>query len=342
MQQCVRCVLTDAFPGVQIDENGLCSFCRRSTSRPQRRQQEEQYRKRFEQLLNRPHPPDRYHAVMAYSGGKDSSYTLARLSRDYPFLRVLAITLDNGFLSPQAKRNVAVVCRALNVDHIWVTPGEETLANAVLEAQTASVFPPAALQRASAICLTCISLIKSIVLRFAIDMEIPYLIYGWSSGQASLASSVLPVNPGFFRKTHAVTTAQLTRLMGPQAHLYLLRERHFEALERASAGTNGTSPFYFLHPLAFWDTSEAETIQYISELGWVKPTDTDPNSSNCLLNTYNIKQHLQRHGFHPYAFELAGMVRLGRMSRDEALQRLEKPADPQVLRAIEQRLERYR
>src|SRR3712207_8989994 len=43
---------------------------------------------------------------------------------------------------------------------------------------------------------------------------------------------------------------------------------------------------------------------------------------SCLLNSYGIKVHLKQEGFHPYVAELAGLVREGRMPRDEAIERL--------------------
>ena len=46
-----------------------------------------------------------YDCALAYSGGKDSSYTLYVL-REIFNLRVLALVFDNGFLSDQAKKNI--------------------------------------------------------------------------------------------------------------------------------------------------------------------------------------------------------------------------------------------
>ena len=43
-------------------------------------------------------------------------------------------------------------------------------------------------------------------------------------------------------------------------------------------------------------------------------------------------------GYHPYAMELAGLVREGYMSREEALDRLEIAAVPEVVAAVEAKL----
>ena len=75
-------------------------------------------------------------------------------------------------------------------------------------------------------------------------------------------------------------------------------------------------------------------MRRIQEFGWVKPDDTDPNSSNCLLNTLGNALHLERLGFHPYAMEIAGLVRSGCLSREEGLRKLAQPADPVVLERV--------
>ena len=46
-------------------------------------------------------------ALVLFSGGKDSAYLLHRLTTQYPRLRLLAATIDNGFFSPVAMANSA-------------------------------------------------------------------------------------------------------------------------------------------------------------------------------------------------------------------------------------------
>jgi len=57
-------------------------------------------------------------------------------------------------------------------------------------------------------------------------------------------------------------------------------------------------------------------------LGWQAPIDTDANSSNCLLNAFANHCHITRHGFHPYVWEIANMVRQNVLSRDEGIEKI--------------------
>jgi hypothetical protein len=47
---------------------------------------------------------------------------------------------------------------------------------------------------------------------------------------------------------------------------------------------------------------------------------------------------VEQMGYHPYVMELAGLVREGHMSRDEALDRLGLAAAPEIVAAVEAKL----
>lgn len=78
-------------------------------------------------------------------------------------------------------------------------------------------------------------------------------------------------------------------------------------------------------PLAFLAYDEKQVFQSIGTLGWRQPSDTDVNSSNCLLNAFANATHMAQRSYHPYVMELAGLVRQGCLSRQEALERLKAP-----------------
>ena len=45
---------------------------------------------------------------------------------------------------------------------------------------------------------------------------------------------------------------------------------------------------YNIHPLAFFDYDEGSVMRELAAFGWETPSDTDTNSSNCLLNAFAI------------------------------------------------------
>lgn len=58
----------------------------------------------------------RYHAIILLSGGKDSAYVLDRLKFEFPDFRILAVVINNGFMSPFAIKNASYISEKLNID----------------------------------------------------------------------------------------------------------------------------------------------------------------------------------------------------------------------------------
>ncbi len=332
MKRCKRCVLPETFPGTEFDDQGICNYCRRAKSPRRLKKTMERYRQKFEKLLEENRKSGGYDAIMAYSGGKDSTYTLAVLKREYD-LSLLALTMDNGFVSPKSLDNCRRVVEGLGVDHIIYKPRLDILSKLFQQGAREDFFSSRkGLERASTICTTCMSLIKFICLRKAIEAGIPFITYGWSPGQAPVEASIFSNNPAMIRRMQGQLLEPLLEIAGPEVNNYFLTGEHFSMKDRFP---------HNISPLAFLEYDEDEIMEKIREFGWERPDDTDPNSTNCLINALGIRKHLQRHGFHPYAFELAGLVRHGYMSRDEALGRLEEEPSSPIIEAINKRLEKY-
>jgi hypothetical protein len=274
-----------------------------------------------------------YDALMAYSGGKDSSYTLKLLREEFG-LKVLSLTFDHGFMSPQALTNIGTVTEFLDIDRIMVSPSAKTLCHAFRESLSKDLYPLVALQRASSICNTCMNLVKLVLLKTALEMQIPFIVYGWSPGQAPVQSSVLKLNPASVRQSQTVMVKILQGIMGDALEPFILKDRHFEVFSEKQNGFQ----IHNVHPLAFLKYDEETIHRGIKALGWNPPGDTDTNSTNCLLNSFANMAHIARHGFHPYAFEMAGLVREGLLSREEALARLMEPPSQEVVRSVKAKL----
>jgi tRNA(Ile)-lysidine synthase TilS/MesJ len=261
---------------------------------------------------------------MGWSGGKDSTYTLWLLKERYG-LRVLAFTFDNGFVSPAAFKNMRVVAENLKIDHIIVKPPFEMLRKIFVASIRSDMYPLRALERASGVCNACMSLAKGIGLRMALTRAIPLVVYGWSPGQIPLASAVLRTNRRMLEAFLETARMPLESVVGKQTAPYFPPERLLKTVESFP---------YLVSPLAFIEYTEEEAIRRIRQLGWESPKDTDPNSTNCLLNGFACRVHQEQMGFHPYVMELAGLVREGYMTREEALARLEEEAAPEVVAAV--------
>ncbi len=343
---CANCVIPENFPGIKFNDEGVCNHC---LSFEKKRNKVDENRERYRQkllnlidLLSQSEEPSQlnkrpYDAIMAYSGGKDSTYTLKILKKEFG-LRILAVTFNNGFISPKALENIKRVTEELDVDRLLITPAVNTLKKAFRLSARSDLYPLKAMERASSICNTCMNLTKSLVIKYAIEMGIPLIAYGWSPGQAPIQSSIMKLNPSMIRQTQEIIIKILREFLGDDLTSYVLQEKHFKMIERESEKTK-KGIFYNIHPLAFFEYNEEKIIMEIKKLGWEHPEDTDTNSTNCLLNAYSNLVHQEQFGYNPYTFEVASLVRGGFMDREDGISKLNSAPDENVINYVKKKLE---
>jgi hypothetical protein len=312
---CKRCILPETFPGISYDDQGICNHCRREESAiAKAHDKKTEYMKRFDRLIKEiKGKAPIYDAIMAYSGGKDSSYTL-KLLKDRYGLRLLALTFDNHFISPTACKNIENVVDELQICHIRFRPSWPVTKKLFSLTAREDIFPAPTLLRASAICTACIGLVKSIVLKTALEMSIPLVAFGWSPGQAPLQSSIMKTNASLIRQTQSAFKKALPAEIRNSLKSCFLPDVYYNKYNKKFP--------HNIHPLAFFDYDEQKIQKELGEMGWRSPIDTDTNSSNCLLNAFANQVHFERNGFHPYVWEIANMVRQGVMNRDEGIQKI--------------------
>ena len=329
---CTRCILPDTFPGIKFDDNGVCNNCLREEKAIKKAvAKKADYKKRLDELIQdqRDKAPV-YDVIVAYSGGKDSSYTLKLLKERYD-LRILAYTFDNHFTSPFAFENIKNVTNQLKVDHIQFRPPWETGKHLFSLTAKKDIFSKTTLLRASSICTTCIGMVKSIVLKTALEMNIPFVAFGWSPGQAPIQSAIMKTNPGLNRQTQAAYLKAFPNETKKVINNYLVPDSYYEIYKDKFP--------YNIHPLAFFDYNEEKIKDQLESIGWKIPSDTDTNSSNCLLNAYANHCHIVRNGFHPYVWEIANMVRQGIIDRDEGIKKIYTDQDKTMIKYVEEKLE---
>ena len=316
MNTCSKCVLGDTFPGITFDDAGVCNYCNH-TPLPTPEEKLE-HLKRFEQLLDENRGKAVFDVLLAYSGGKDSTYTMMVLAEKYK-MNILAFTFDNGFVSEQAKKNILLMTDRLGVTSVFIRPPFPLMKKAFALAAAKDIYSPKTLDRASSICTTCIGMVKAMILKTAIAYGIPLVAYGWSPGQAPISSAIMKTNPRLQRITQRTVRDPLIASIGPELGKYFLTDEDLNA-DASRWPIN-------IHPLAFMDYNEDRIVEIITDMGWVKPLDTDPNSSNCLLNALANYVHRKRFNFHPYAWEIAGIVRSGQMDRADGIEKVTQDED---------------
>jgi hypothetical protein len=340
-QLCTRCILPGSFPGISFDATGTCNFCQKLSGKEATLDQNKKiYEQKFLDLLNTLDIPSNraaaplnrpaYDILMAYSGGKDSTYTMSLLKLKYG-MRILAVSFDNGFISDTAHENIKRVTDSLGIDHIFFKPKWELLKKVFSAAAERELYSKKSLERASTICTTCIGMVKSICLKMALEQNIPMIGYGWSPGQAPIQSAIMKNNPALSRMAQQSILGPLRELAGADIEPYFLQERHYT--------DPGKFP-YNVHPMAWEFYNEEMILNEITRYGWQAPADTDSNSTNCLLNAFANDIHLKGYNFHPYVWEIANMVRDGVMTREDGYRKIYGKQSSELIAIAQLKLQR--
>ena len=112
VRRCTRCILPATYPFITFDEDGVCNDCHAHVT--QRVSGREALLKELDRYRRGDGRPD---CIVAFSGGRDSSYGLHLLKQELG-MTPLAFTYDWGLVTDLARRNQARMCGALGIEHV--------------------------------------------------------------------------------------------------------------------------------------------------------------------------------------------------------------------------------
>lgn len=112
LKRCTKCILPETYPFIELDEHGVCRYCRTwKTIRPKG---EQALLDAIAPYRSKDGSPD---VIVAFSGGRDSSYGLHYV-KSVLGMNPVAFTYDWGMVTDLARRNQARICGKLGVEHI--------------------------------------------------------------------------------------------------------------------------------------------------------------------------------------------------------------------------------
>lgn len=315
---CMECGLPSNYPKIDFDEMGVCHLC---NSFKGYKEKTNRYFKTEEDLrtllLSERGKNPSYDCLSLLSGGKDSTYILAQLVN--MGLKVLAFTLDNGYISTQAKENIDKIVKKLGVDHIY---GETQHMN--------KIFVDS-LQRHKNVCNGCFKTIYTLSTQVALEKQIPFIVTGLSRGQFFETRLTEEL---FWDEDIDVKTIDETILQARK--LYHQEEDAVKKLLDVSAFENEETfnKVRFLDFYRYSDVSLEEMLTFLKQkVGWVRPTDTG-RSTNCLINQVGIYVHKKQRGYSNYSFPYSWDVRLGHKTRTETLEEINEVIDQKEVKRI--------
>ena len=124
--QCSRCLNDHTVRNITFNKDGVCNYCEEYDRISKDLNDKKKLRKLFEERIKKIKGKHKYDVALGISGGKDSIFVLYELLYKYN-LKVKTFTMNNGFLTETAKKNINKIVKEFNVEHEYIEYDKELL-----------------------------------------------------------------------------------------------------------------------------------------------------------------------------------------------------------------------
>lgn len=171
MKRCSPCGLPETHETISFDSKGTCNICRQVEFKNERI---DWAAKKVElgELIEEHRGKYDYDCIVPFSGGKDSTWTLYHLVKEYK-VKPLVVRFDHGFFRPNLEANTKRVCRELGVDIMTFTPNWKVVQRLMLQAF---------LEKGD-FCWHCHTGIFSYPMWVALEKKVPLIFWGEPSSE---------------------------------------------------------------------------------------------------------------------------------------------------------------
>lgn len=171
LRKCGSCLLPETYETIEFDANGICNVCRGKAFRDEKIDWTDRKRQ-LDELVERHRGKHDYDCIIPFSGGKDSTYTLWYLMKEYK-LKPLVVRFDHGFMRENLIENNTRTFKKLGVDVLNFTPNWRVVKRLMLES----------LRRKGDFCWHCHTGIFSYPMHVAVKFEVPLVFWGEPSSE---------------------------------------------------------------------------------------------------------------------------------------------------------------
>lgn len=295
MTFCRKCAIPENYPGMSMDETGLCNLCKTFT--PPSPEATSKIRESLEEELSQVASKLRkrkykYHCVVALSGGKDSSYITWLLSKKYK-LNVLAVTVDIGFLREQAYKNIPYLTKKLGVDHVFIKE-QDLFRTTYKYAFTHNFFS----RHEGLACFLCSKLIPNMIIAYAQEQGIPWVARGNFDINA----------PQLFLDTKKFI---LTEETFDKFLLDLFSDNKCICTQTNGAQNKKELPL-FLHPMnTISDYNAKKVIDELVANANIEEDRFFSEKTTCVISMITMYVYQKIRGYNPYCMDVCNQIRNG-------------------------------
>lgn len=171
LRKCEKCGLPETYETIEFDAQGVCNICTQQVFKKENIDWTAR-KKMFDELIEDNRGKYEYDCIVPFSGGKDSTFTLYYLIKEYK-VKPLVVQFNHGFMRPNLLENNARTFRRLGVDVLSFTPNWKVVKRLMREA----------LIRKGDFCWHCHTGIFSYPMHLAIKFKTPLVLWGEPSSE---------------------------------------------------------------------------------------------------------------------------------------------------------------
>jgi N-acetyl sugar amidotransferase len=171
MKRCTNCGLPETHETISFDHDGVCNICRQHEFKKDKIDWTAN-KTALDALIEEHRGRYDYDCIVPFSGGKDSTWTLYYLVKEYG-IKPLVVRFDHGFLRPNLDDNVKRTIRRLGVDIMTFTPNWKVVQKLMLQSF---------LEKGD-FCWHCHTGIFSYPMQIAIEKKVPLIFWGEPSAE---------------------------------------------------------------------------------------------------------------------------------------------------------------
>ena len=131
LTRCTKCVTPETHETITFDTQGICNICNQIEYKDTKIDWDLR-KDELGELIEKYRGKNDYDCLIPYSGGKDSTWTLYYLVKEYN-LKPLVVRFDHGFLRPTLEENTKAMQRKLGVDFHHFTPNWKVVQKLMLQ-----------------------------------------------------------------------------------------------------------------------------------------------------------------------------------------------------------------
>lgn len=165
MKKCKSCLLPETYETIEFNENG-CNICNGASFKNKNIDWDKR-KKELDKLIDKYKGKYSYDCIVPFSGGKDSTFTLYYLIKNYG-IKPLVVRFNHGFMRKIVRENNENTFKKLGVDVIDFTPNWKVVKLLMKES----------FDRKTDFCWHCHTGIFSYPIRTALIHKVPLILWG--------------------------------------------------------------------------------------------------------------------------------------------------------------------